>query len=160
MFSTHIRQKTANVFLVFFLSALTCTAQQVFAPRELKAIPVKQTPRGSRPPVPKSRPDPPSKMYTQWEPYTGQQASDWARAITPHIENQFAIPVVFGLPNKQYVILGYVYVGYGKVTNPRFEAMRVAASCAKLHGADAIVLRPAAKYSQDWYAAGTAIKWR
>lgn len=124
-------------------------AQQVFTPRELRAIPVKPC-------------EDKECVVTYWEKFADSSSHTWIEERKPQVvDKRFAVPLYIGVwPERPCTVLGYVYVLYRPATrDPRRSAVRAMTEMAKRHGAEAVSLRPR-KILGHWYAAGTAVKWR
>jgi hypothetical protein len=144
--------KTTRIFVSLFLIAFS--SQNIFALVYKKPLPLKKEVRKAIQIEP--------RFQTTYEAFTGQQAQNWPTDAKPAIHPGAVIPVfIGGFPDRQYVILGYVFVSYPKepFSGQQEEAIKVAALDAKKHGATAFLLRSPKKFSKTCYAVGTAIRW-
>lgn len=142
---------------LFLLLLLVCSAQAQKLIPVLRESAIPQAPRATR-----AHPCADKEcVETFWEPVTGPSSRQWSEQLKPvRVDRQFAVPLYLASwPVKPFTVMGFVYVMYRPNThNPQTSAVRAIADVAKLHGAEAVSLRPR-KLFQKWYTAGTAIKW-
>lgn len=169
---------------IFLLSALcglgvsSLPAQDIFVPRELKAKPAldangRDRIAAPRPHVPMAKPtpykvratpvlrEPATRTAAEWKPYLGAQVREVNMEPDTRVLHNYAVPVLLGAPSREYDVLGSIYVWKAdpQSRNPQIDAIKAAASTAKLHGAEAMAVWRRRK-DYNWYMGATAIRWR
>lgn len=85
--------------------------------------------------------------------YQGEQ-EDWPTSKGTLVDNKYPVPVYFGLPNKPYIILGYLDATTAPVR--RSGVVGYAAKKAKKAGGDAIILISQGAEYRGTYHSGSA----
>lgn len=100
---------------------------------------------------------------THFIKYTGPQSREfiWLPNAAILSRTRFAVPVFLEYPDRPYEVIGTAWMPSPPPSeNTRKIAIRSLAESALNHGADALLLNAKVPGRTDYYAAGTAIRWR
>lgn len=110
---------------------------------------------------------------TEFVAYHGPQ-QDWKLTDDARVEHQFALPVYLGAADQRYDVIGYCVVFAHDPKHlddaARPYAMRCAATAARIHHADAVIVQPIGALERERaklnpgqrhiFMVAAAIKWK
>jgi hypothetical protein len=133
--------------LLVAVFAPVALAQEIFVPNENTVHP----------------PTPPPRADTEFIPERTPQF--WFPVVTGQLllPLRFAVPVYLGDGDRCGQVIGTIKVWRCYAKNAiqfRETAIRSAASAAKVHGADALLLDPVIPWRHDYAMSATAVCWR